>query len=199
MAELAGGGGGGLGGSDAEAVLKFIRGADAVFHVASLIELRDHKYRQHRLYDVNVTGATNIINACIRTGVSRLVYTSSTATVMDDREVDGAWTEEAFADVRVEDLPCHYAITKKCERARRRQFDLFPAQADTAPPLHRLLGRASVRTTRMAEERVLKANGRGRLRTIALRPFVPFGPGDRVWRPALVAPLCLARSQPARC
>ena len=84
-----------------------------VFHVASLIELRDHKYRRNRLFDVNVTGAMNIINASIRTGVTRLVYTSSTATVMDDREVEGAWNEEAFADVELENLPCYYAITKR--------------------------------------------------------------------------------------
>ena len=33
---------------------------------------------------------------------------------------------------------------------------------------------------RMAELNVLKANGRGRLHTVALRPFVPFGAGDRL-------------------
>ena len=131
---------------DAEAVLKFVRGADAVFHVASLIELRDHKYRCHRLFDVNVTGAINVVNACIRTGATRLIYTASAATVMDGRTPkDGRWVEENFADVRIEDLPCYYAKTKK-----------------------------------MAEDAVLAANGRGRLHTCSLRPFVPFGPGDKV-------------------
>ena len=92
--------------------MKFVRGADVVFHVASLIELRDHKYRGHRLYDVNVRGAMNVINACIRTGVTRLVYTSSTATVMDGRE-PADWSEASFEDVRIEDLPCLYAKTKR--------------------------------------------------------------------------------------
>lgn len=98
-----------------------------------------------------MTGATHIINACIRLGVERLVYTSSFATVVGPQQVEDvnahslSWNEDSFEHAMPNDLPAYYAKTK-----------------------------------RMAELRLFTANGRGRLRTIALRPCVPFGPGDKL-------------------
>lgn len=50
-------------------------GAAAVFHLASLIALGAG--HEQRLEEVNVAGTANVITACRRAGVRRLVYTSS--------------------------------------------------------------------------------------------------------------------------
>jgi nucleoside-diphosphate-sugar epimerase len=56
-------------------------GVDAVVHTASVINLAVGKPRI--VYDVNVTGTQNVIDACRRQGVRRLVYTSSLDVVFD--------------------------------------------------------------------------------------------------------------------
>ncbi len=66
-------------------VVQACTGIDVVYHAASLIlprgilRQRDRK----RLYDVNVEGTQNIINACRQCGVSKLVYTSSNNVVLN--------------------------------------------------------------------------------------------------------------------
>ena len=50
-------------------------GADVVYHLASVISLLPGRSRL--LDDVNVRGARNVAEACLKTGVRRLVYASS--------------------------------------------------------------------------------------------------------------------------
>jgi len=58
-----------------ESLDKAFRGADVVFHLASVISLLPG--RTELLEQVNVKGARNVAEACLRSGVGRLVYTSS--------------------------------------------------------------------------------------------------------------------------
>ncbi len=51
------------------------QGADTVFHLASIISLLPG--RSELLQQVNVRGARNVAESCLRMGVRRLVYTSS--------------------------------------------------------------------------------------------------------------------------
>ena len=51
------------------------KGAKAVFHLAGIIAIAPGKKKL--LYDVNVQGTKNVIDACLKTGVKRLIYTSS--------------------------------------------------------------------------------------------------------------------------
>ncbi|WP_041463723.1 NAD-dependent epimerase/dehydratase family protein [Pelodictyon luteolum] len=53
------------------------RGIDTVFHSAGLISYT--KRHTGELYDVNVLGTRNVVNACLNAGVRRLVVTSSMA------------------------------------------------------------------------------------------------------------------------
>ena len=53
------------------------RGIDTVFHSAGLISYT--KQGRGDLYDVNVLGIRNVVNACLHAGVRRLVVTSSIA------------------------------------------------------------------------------------------------------------------------
>ncbi|HHY76713.1 MAG TPA: SDR family oxidoreductase [Firmicutes bacterium] len=60
---------------DPESLDNAFRGADLVFHLASIISLLPG--RSELLEQVNVRGARNVAEACLRNGVRRLVHTSS--------------------------------------------------------------------------------------------------------------------------
>ncbi len=60
---------------DLEALTKAFDGADTVIHTAALIDIRRGQIKA--MNEVNVTGTENVIKACIKAGVKRLVYISS--------------------------------------------------------------------------------------------------------------------------
>ncbi len=60
---------------DEESLVAAFRGCDDVFHLAGIVSiLRDQR---EFLRSVNVEGTRHVVSACLRTGVKRLVYTSS--------------------------------------------------------------------------------------------------------------------------
>jgi len=64
---------------DTASLPKAIKGCDTVFHTAAIVSfwrpLRDIQY------DVNVIGTRNIVDACLKAGIRRLVHTSSIAAL----------------------------------------------------------------------------------------------------------------------
>lgn len=76
---------------DIDFVSKACEGVDTVFHTAAIIELRDTKMVDERTrklsYDVNLEGTKNIVKACQKQGVKRLVYTSSNSVVLDGNPI----------------------------------------------------------------------------------------------------------------
>jgi dihydroflavonol-4-reductase len=54
-------------------------GVDVVFHSAALVSFQQKDYR--KLYRANVVGARNVVNACLKSNVRRLVHISSTAAI----------------------------------------------------------------------------------------------------------------------
>jgi UDP-glucose 4-epimerase len=60
----------------ADILNKAMEGVDGVFHLAALWLLHCHEYPESA-FDVNIKGTFNVIMACIRNNVSRLVYSSS--------------------------------------------------------------------------------------------------------------------------
>jgi dihydroflavonol-4-reductase len=60
---------------DAAGLRKFLDGVDTVFHAAGKISIDGDKDGSMR--EVNVTGTKNIVEACLSSGVQRLVYFSS--------------------------------------------------------------------------------------------------------------------------
>jgi dihydroflavonol-4-reductase len=64
---------------DPIAVNEAVRGSEFVFHCAGLIAYT--RNFRHRLYDANVLGTRNIVNASLAFGVKRLIMTSSIAAV----------------------------------------------------------------------------------------------------------------------
>ncbi len=64
---------------DKESVNKAVSGVDTVFHLAAIfsIWLKDWS----RIYEVNIQGSRNVLWASLRSGVERVVYTSSIAAI----------------------------------------------------------------------------------------------------------------------
>ncbi|MCS6989555.1 MAG: NAD-dependent epimerase/dehydratase family protein [Chloroherpetonaceae bacterium] len=65
-------------------------GADVVFHCAALVSFRQKDYRN--LYRANVVGTRNLVNACLKNRVKRLVHISSTAAI--GASGLGEWSDE---------------------------------------------------------------------------------------------------------
>ncbi len=59
-----------------------LKGADGVFHLAALWLLHCHEFPRSA-FDVNVRGTFNVLEACVRNGVERLVYSSSASVYGD--------------------------------------------------------------------------------------------------------------------
>lgn len=91
-----------------------LEGADGVFHLAALWLLQCHEYPRSA-FDVNVRGTFNVMEACVKMGVRRLVYSSS-ASVYGD----------AVEEPMTEDHPFNnknfYGATKICGEAMLRSF-----------------------------------------------------------------------------
>lgn len=65
--------------TDAESVLKACRGHDVVFHLAGLIAYR--RADRENMDRVNIGGTRNVIDACLKQSVGRLVHLSSVVAV----------------------------------------------------------------------------------------------------------------------
>lgn len=70
---------------DPAAALRACTGVETVFQTASLVDWRPGSERA--LHAVNVAGNRHIIDACVATGVKKLVYTSSIDTVFGGRPI----------------------------------------------------------------------------------------------------------------
>jgi dihydroflavonol-4-reductase len=60
---------------DPESLIHAFRGADIVYHLAAYISIANHESKQ--LTDINVVGTRNVVEASIKCGIKKLVYTSS--------------------------------------------------------------------------------------------------------------------------
>lgn len=61
---------------------KAVEGCDAVFHLAALWLLHCHEYPQSA-FEVNIKGTFNVLEACRKNGVKKLVYSSSASVYGD--------------------------------------------------------------------------------------------------------------------
>ncbi len=76
-----------------------VKNADAVFHLAALWLLQCHDYPRSA-FDVNIGGTFNVLEACARRGVKKLVYSSSASVYGDALETpmgeDHAFNNRTF-------------------------------------------------------------------------------------------------------
>lgn len=89
-------------------------GADGVFHFAALWLLQCHEYPRSA-FEVNVRGTFNVMDACVRKGIKRLVYSSS-ASVYGDAVTEPMTEDHPFNNQNF------YGATKICGEAMLRAY-----------------------------------------------------------------------------
>lgn len=129
---------------DFDVVFKATKGVDAVFHVAARVGIFGP---WDEYFNANVTGTKNVIDACQKRGVHKLIYTSSPSVVFDGKDHEGIDEKYPYMTNKL----AYYPWTKA-----------------------------------LAEQEVLKANGKNNLLTCALRPHLIWGPRDNSVIPRLI-------------
>jgi nucleoside-diphosphate-sugar epimerase len=97
--------------ADADAVHRAVQGSDVVFHVAAKAAVWG---RPADFFNANVVGTDNVIRACQRIGIGRLVYTSSPSVVFDGRDMEGVDESVPYAKT----YQAHYPRTKALAERR---------------------------------------------------------------------------------
>jgi dihydroflavonol-4-reductase len=92
---------------NAEALKKALEGCDVLFHTAALYSF--WVPQPEVMYEINVKGTANILQAALHTGVQKVVYTSTESTIGIDRRT-GLGKENLIA--RPEELTNHYKRSK---------------------------------------------------------------------------------------
>ncbi len=87
-------------------VERAIAGHDIVFHNASLVHTKHNRERD--VWDVNLGGTENVLAACRKHGVRKLVYVSSASVVYEGRDIEGG--DETLGYSQVSQAP--YADSK---------------------------------------------------------------------------------------
>jgi dihydroflavonol-4-reductase len=84
---------------DLPGLKKVVAGCQQVFHVAALYTYW-HRNRQE-IYDINVEGTRNVMQAALDAGIERVVHTSSVATLglLEDETPANEWTPSSLSDM----------------------------------------------------------------------------------------------------
>ncbi len=61
-----------------------LRGADYVFHLAAMVSVPESIENPYECVDVNIKGLLNVLEACVRNKVKKIVFSSSAAVYGDD-------------------------------------------------------------------------------------------------------------------
>src|SRR3979490_103022 len=91
---------------DPASLERAMKGVKRVFHVAA--DYRLWAKRKHDIYDSNVGGTKNLLDAAKRAGVEQLIYTSTAATIAVDRPQH----PNEFTDAKLEEMVGHYKRSK---------------------------------------------------------------------------------------
>ncbi|MBI4382944.1 MAG: NAD-dependent epimerase/dehydratase family protein [Nitrospinae bacterium] len=95
---------------DREAVFKACEGRDAVFHAAAVPGIWGDR---REFFGVNVEGTRNVIDACLRASVKKLVFTSSPSVVYDNRDMENVDESVPYPRSYLCDYPRTKAIAER--------------------------------------------------------------------------------------
>ena len=140
--------------ADAGAVDAAVAECDIVFHVAAKAGVWGRYAEYHR---ANVVGTQNVLSACRKHGVRRLVYTSSPSVVFDGRDMEGVDESVPY--------PEHYEAAYPKTKAEAERLVLAangPDLATVALRPHLIWGPGDNHLT----PRILERGRAGRLRRI---------------------------------
>jgi len=90
-------------------------GCGTVFHLASIIDLRNGPLHKAKMHNVNVIGTYNVINACIANGTRSLVYLSTMGHPRGTKQVPA--TEETTDYITSTDFSLYLSTKWKAEAA----------------------------------------------------------------------------------
>ena len=88
-------------------LIRAMDGCDAVFHIAA--DYRLWARHPQEIYDNNIGGTVNVMNAALQLGVQKVVYTSSVGAL--GLNADGTPADE-YTPVTLEDMVGHYKRSK---------------------------------------------------------------------------------------
>jgi len=91
---------------DPASLERAMKGVKRVFHVAA--DYRLWAKRKQDIYDSNVGGTKNLLDAAKRAGVEQVIYTSTVATIAVDRPQH----PNEFTDAKLEEMVGHYKRSK---------------------------------------------------------------------------------------
>src|SRR6266446_1292872 len=91
---------------DPASLERAMKGVKRVFHVAA--DYRLWAKRKQDIYDSNVGGTKNLLEAAKRASVEQLIYTSTVATIAVDRPQH----PNEFTDAKLEEMVGHYKRSK---------------------------------------------------------------------------------------
>jgi nucleoside-diphosphate-sugar epimerase len=92
---------------DVVALHEALQGADAVIHVAAVVSY--HPYDRARMYQTNVDGTANVVNAALEAGVSRFIHISSIAALGRSGKNEKVTEDRTWED---NEANTQYGITK---------------------------------------------------------------------------------------
>lgn len=141
--------------SDPAAVGRAARGVDTVYHTAARAGVWGDYLDYYR---INTQGTRNVIDACKKCGVSRLIYTSSPSVVFDSGDMEGVDETVPYPEAYHAAYPETKALAEQAVREAGGWFQ-----------------RADGSWQRVETE---THNEAGSLKTIILRPHLIWGPGD---------------------
>ncbi len=96
--------------TDANLLGESLRGMDAVIHTAAKAGLSVH---YDEFYQPNVIGTGNIIAACLKNGVRKLVFTSSPSVTHGDGDIEGGDESLPYANDYHSPYPATKALAEK--------------------------------------------------------------------------------------
>src|SRR5215475_2563071 len=91
---------------DSASLVRALEGVTRVFHVAA--DYRLWAKRKRDIYDSNVGGTKNLLDAAKRANVSQFIYTSTVATIAVDRPEH----PNEFTDAKLDEMVGHYKRSK---------------------------------------------------------------------------------------
>jgi dihydroflavonol-4-reductase len=94
---------------DRDAIRRGLEGCDACFHVAAVYEVGVPKSQRPAMYEANVRGTENVLDAAIEAGVPRIVHVSTVNAFGNTR---GEVVDETYARDEADGFVSYYDETK---------------------------------------------------------------------------------------
>lgn len=118
--------------TDGNAVESLFKGVDCVYHMASYGMSGREQLNRSRIEAVNVGGTDNVIRACLKNNVTRLVYTSTYNTIFGGQTIENG--DESLPYLPLDKHPDHYSRTKSI--AEQKVLSANGAETDNGNTLH---------------------------------------------------------------